>query len=92
MLLIIWISLKFKKFLRNEIQIWWSKKNIKQNQNFFSKKFERTQDVEMRSRSWSPMKVGQPRSNHISQTFHINHFTEEDKKSDSYEGSDSNKN
>ena len=35
MLLIIRISLKFKKFLRNEIQIWWSRKNIKQNQNFF---------------------------------------------------------
>ena len=55
-------------------------KNIKQNQNFFSRKFERTQDVEMRSRSSSPMKVDQPRSNHISQTFHINHLTEEDKK------------
>ena len=35
------------------------------------------------------MKVDQPRSNHISQTFHIDHLTEEDKKSDSYEGSDS---
>ena len=33
MLLIIWISLKFKKFLRNEIQ--WSRRNINQNQNFF---------------------------------------------------------
>ena len=62
-----------------------------QNQNFFSRKYERTQDVEMRSRSWSPIKVDQPRSNHISQTFHINNLTEEDKKSDSYEGSDSNK-
>ena len=37
------------------------------------------------------MKVDQPRSNHISQTFHIDHLIEEDKKSDSYEGSDSNK-
>ena len=35
MFLIIRISLKSKKFLRNEIQIWWSRKNIKQNQNFF---------------------------------------------------------
>ena len=59
---------------------------------FFSRKFERSQDVEMRSRSWSPMKVDEPRSNHISQTLHINHLTEEEKKSDSYEGSDSNKN
>ena len=43
-------------------------------------------------RSWSPIKADQPRSNHISQTFHIDHLTEEDKKkSDSYEGSDSDK-
>ena len=35
MFLIIRISLKFKKFIRIEIQIWWSRKNIKQNQNFF---------------------------------------------------------
>ena len=35
MLLIIRISLKFKMFLRNEIQIWWSRRNINQNQNFF---------------------------------------------------------
>ena len=46
----------------------------------FKKKFERTQDVEIGSRSSSPMKVDQPRSNHISQTFHINHLTEEEKK------------
>ena len=36
------------------------------------------------------MKVGQPRSNHFSQTFHIDLLTEEEKKSDSYEGSDFN--
>ena len=46
----------------------------------FSRKFERTQNVEMRSRSSSPMKVDQPRSNHISQTLHIDHLTEEEKK------------
>ena len=57
-----------------------------------SRKFEKTQDVEMRSRLSSPMKVGEPRSNHICQTFHIDHLTEEDKKSVNYEGSDSNKN
>ena len=45
----------------------------------------------MRSSSSYPMKVGQPRSNHISQTFYIDLLTEEDTKSDSYEGSDSNK-
>ena len=67
-------------------------KKYQAKSEFFSRKFERTQDVEMRSRSWSPMKVDQPRSNHISQTFHIDLLTEEDKKSDSYEGSDSNKN
>ena len=66
-------------------------KKYQAKSEFFSRKFERTQDVEMRSRSWSPMKVDQPRSNHISQTFHINHLNEEDKKSDSYEGSESNK-
>ena len=33
----------------------------------------------MRSKSWSPTKVDQPRSNHINQTFHIDHLTEEDK-------------
>ena len=38
------------------------------------------------------MKVDEPRSDHIGQTFHIDHLTEEEKKSDSYEGSDSNKN
>ena len=43
-------------------------------------------------RSWFSMKFDEPRSNHISQTFHIDHFTEEEEKSDSYEGSDSNKN
>ena len=43
----------------------------------FSRKFDRTQDVEMRSRSWSHMKVGQPRSDYISQTLHIDHLTEE---------------
>ena len=58
----------------------------------FSRKFERTQDVEMWSRSSSPMKVDQPRSNHISQTFHINHLSEEEKKSVSNKGSDSNEN
>ena len=67
-------------------------KKYQPKSEFFSRKFERTQDVEMRSRSSSPMKVDQPRSNHISQTFHIDHLTEEEKKSDSYEGSDSNKN
>ena len=45
----------------------------------------------MRSRSWSPMKVYKPSSNHISQTFHIDHLSEEDKKSVNYEGSDPNK-
>ena len=38
------------------------------------------------------MKVDGPRSNHIIQTFHLDHLTEEEKKSDNYEGSDSNKN
>ena len=38
------------------------------------------------------MKVDEPRSNHIIQTFHLDHLTEEEKKSDNYEGSDSNKN
>ena len=66
-------------------------KKYQPKSEFFSRKFERTQDVEMRSRSSSPMKVDQPRSNHISHTFHIDHLTEEHKKSDSYEGSDSNK-
>ena len=65
-------------------------KKYQAKSEFFSRNFERIQDVEMRSRSSSPMKVDQPRSNHISQTFHINHLTEEVKKSDSYEGSDSN--
>ena len=46
----------------------------------FKRKFDRTQDVEMRSRSWSPMKVGQPRSYYICQTLHIGRLTEEDKK------------
>ena len=55
-------------------------KKYQAKSEFFSRKFELTQDVEMRSRSWSPMKVGQPRSNHIRQTFHIDHLTEEDKK------------
>ena len=59
-------------------------KKYKAKSEFFSRKFERIQDVEMRSRSSSPMKVDQPRSNNINQTFHINHLTEEDKKSDSY--------
>ena len=35
---------------------------------FFKRKFDMTQDVEMRSWSWSPMKVGRPRSDYISQT------------------------
>ena len=46
----------------------------------------------MRSRSLSLMKVGEPRSNHISQTFHISLLTEKEKKSENCEGSDSNKN
>ena len=66
-------------------------KKYQAKSEFFSRKFERTQDVEMRSRSSFPMKVDQPRSNYISQTFIINHLTEEEKKSDSYEGSDSSK-
>ena len=45
----------------------------------------------MRSRSLSPMIVGQPRCNHINQTFHIHHLTEEDQKSVNFEGSDSKK-
>ena len=45
----------------------------------FSRNFERTQNVEMRSRSWSLMKVDEPRSNHISQTFQIDHLTKEEK-------------
>ena len=45
----------------------------------------------MKYRSLSPMKVDELRSTHMSQTFHIDHLTEEDKKSDNYEGSDSNK-
>ena len=50
------------------------------------------------SRCWNEIKIiisnesDQPRSNHISQTFHIDHLIKEEKKSDSYEGSDSNKN
>ena len=67
-------------------------KKYQAKSEIFSRKFERTQDVEMRSRSSSPINVDQPRSNHISQTFRIDHLTEEDKKSDSYEESDSNKN
>ena len=49
------------------------------------------------SRCWNEIKImisnesWPTRSNHISQTFHIDHLTEEDKKSNSYEGSDSNK-
>ena len=52
------------------------------------------QDAEMKSssRSSSTMKFDQPRSDHLSQTFHIDHLTEEEKHSDIYEGSDSNKN
>ena len=45
----------------------------------------------MRSRSSSPMKADEPKSNHISQTFNIGHLTEEEKKSDNYEGADSSK-
>ena len=90
-LLQIRISRKFKEFLQNEIQIWWSLKISNKTWNF-SRKFKRTQDVEMSSRSWSPMKVDQPRSNHISQAFHIDHLTEDEKISDIYEGSHSYKN
>ena len=39
------------------------------SKSFFSRKLKRTQDIEIRSRS--PMKIGGPRSDHISQTFHI---------------------
>ena len=46
----------------------------------FSRKFDRTQDVEMRSRSWSPLKVGQPRSDYISQIFHIDFLLKKIKK------------
>ena len=63
-------------------------KKYQAKSEIFSRKFERTQDVEMRSRSSSPINVDQPRSNHISQTFRIYHLTEEDNKLDSYEGSD----
>ena len=88
MLLIIRISSKFKKFLRIEIQIWWSRKNIKQNLNFFSKilkglkmlKWDQDHHLQWK---W-PTKIQS-----YYQTFHINHLTEEDKKSDSYEGSNS---
>ena len=45
----------------------------------------------MRSRSWSPMKVGQPSPIYQPNFPHWS-STEEDKKSCSYEGSDSNKN
>ena len=38
------------------------------------------------------MKVDKQGIDHISQTFHIDHLTEEEKKSDNYKGSDSNKN
>ena len=58
----------------------------------FSIKIERTQDVEMKSRSLSTMKVDQPRSYQISQTFHFDHLTEEEKKSYNYKRSDSSKN
>ena len=53
------------------------KKKYQAKSKFFPRKFERTQDVEMRSRSSSPMKVDQPRSDYIIQTFHIDHLTEE---------------
>ena len=38
------------------------------------------------------MKVKLQKSNHISQTFHIDHLSEEEKKADNCEGSDSSKN
>ena len=38
-----------------------------------------TQDYEMKSRSSSPMKVSLQRYNHISQTFHIDHLSKEEK-------------
>ena len=41
---------------------------------FFSIKMERTQDVEMKSRSLSTMKNDQPRFDHINQTFHFDNL------------------
>ena len=67
MFLIIRISLKFKSFFQMKFKFDGVEKILSKIW-FFSRKFERTQDVEMRSRSSSPMKVDQPRSNHISQT------------------------
>ena len=52
-------------------------KKYQEKSGFFSRKFDRTQDVEKRLRSLSPLKVGQPRSDYISQTLHIDHLTEE---------------
>ena len=51
-------------------------KKYQAKSGFFSKKFEKTQDVEMRSRSSSHMKVYEPRSDRISQTLYIDHLTE----------------
>ena len=40
----------------------------------------------MKSRSLFPLKVDQPRSDHISHTFHLDSLTEEEKQSENYEG------
>ena len=44
---------------------------------FKKRKFNRTQDYEMKWRSSSPMKNDQPRSDHINQTFHFDNLAEE---------------
>ena len=66
-------------------------KKYQSKSGFFSRNFESTQNVEMksRSRSWSPMKVDQTKSDNLSQTFHIHHLIKEEIKSDNYEGSES---
>ena len=52
----------------------------------------------MDARYWNEIKIitsmifGKSRSDHISQTFHIDRIIEEEKKKVNYEGSDSNKN
>ena len=69
--------------------------NIKRNQDF-SRNSERTQDVEMKSRSksqsQSSMKFDLPRSDPIFLNFQLWSYYRRREKSENYEGSDSNKN
>ena len=57
--------------------------NYQANSWFFSWKFERTQDVEIRSILSFPIKADERRFDHINQTFNIDHLPEEVNKSDS---------